>query len=168
MESRNTSCRLTTRCTEATQSSGEIGPRTLMTQQIWFDTSAAETAEVSHNSRCEKVSGWRRAWPLSSHCLKRARLSSDMGSCLEHRIFTVAEEPVNLFTRKGVEIDFNINRGGGGFRYRYWGGGRRRRSRRGAANVSCNQRCNLANRAGAHQACWRKGDADGRFERVLN
>ena len=42
--------------------------------------SAAGAGDASHNSRWGKVNGWRRASPLSSHCLNRARLSPDMGT----------------------------------------------------------------------------------------
>src|SRR5207245_9409381 len=90
-ESRNTSCRLTTRCMEAKQSSGEMRPRTLITQQIWFDTWAGGARDVSHNSRCGKVSGWRQDSPLASHCVKRARFSSAMGAFLAHHGFVGAE-----------------------------------------------------------------------------
>src|SRR5438552_3881728 len=91
---------------EATQSSGEMRPRTLITQQIWFDTWAGGARDVSHNSRCGKVSGWRQASPLSSHCRKRARFSSDIGGCLEQG-FVVAQQPADLFSRKCVKIDLD-------------------------------------------------------------
>src|SRR3954470_10523725 len=124
-ESRNTSCRSTTRCKEASESFGDIGPRILTRQQMWFDTSDGGAGEVSHNSRWENVSGWSWASPLASHCLKRARFSSDMRSCLEQRIFFVADQAIDLFARKRVEIDFARNRFDLGLWRRNWRSGNR-------------------------------------------
>ena len=75
-ERRKTSCRSTTRWIAARQSRSVRSPRTSMRQQMWFAMSATGTGEVSHNSRWGKVSGWSCASPLSSHCLRRARLSA--------------------------------------------------------------------------------------------
>src|SRR5205814_4933728 len=149
-ESRNTSCRLTTRCMEATQSSGEMRPRTLITQQMWFDTSAGGAADVSHNSRCGKVSGWRHASPLASHCLNRARLSSTMRASLQYDVLlVVAEELVDLFIGKSVEINFN--RGLNRLCCRYWCRCRRSSRRRGAAYVAGDQTRDLTNSSRAQQ-----------------
>src|SRR3954470_15339577 len=84
-----------------------MSPRTLMTQQIWFDTSPGGAGDVSHNSRCEKVRGWSFASPVSSHCLKRACLESDMGSRLEHGF--ISHEPVDLVAGKRVKIDLGCS-----------------------------------------------------------
>jgi hypothetical protein len=45
---------------------------------MWFALSLTLTGDASHNSRCGNVSGWRRVFPFASHCLRSARLSSDM------------------------------------------------------------------------------------------
>src|SRR4051794_9581676 len=92
-------------------SSGVIWPRSLMTQQIWLEMSDGGAGDVSHNSRCEKVSGWSRASPLSIHCRRRSRLISDMRGCLEHRILVVAHQAIDLFAGKSVEIDLADRRG---------------------------------------------------------
>src|SRR5437899_821963 len=165
-ESRNTSCRLTTRCMEATQSSGEMRPRTLITQQIWFDTWAGGARDVSHNSRCGKVSGWRQASPLASHCLNRARLSSVMRAFLQYNVLLVAEELVDLFVGKGVEINFN--RGRSRVCYGNWCRCRRSSWRHRAAYVASDQTRNLTNSSRAHQTRRGKSDTDGQLERILD
>ena len=88
---------------------------------MWFETSDGGAGEVSHNSRWENVSGWSWASPLSSHCLNRVRFSSDMRSCFEQRIFFVANQAIDLFARKCVEIDLARNRFDFGFWRRDWG-----------------------------------------------
>ena len=75
---RNASCRSTTCCKAPVPSSGVTLPRTSMRQQMWFAVSATGTGDISHNSRCGNVSGWRRISPRSSFCFNSARLSSAM------------------------------------------------------------------------------------------
>ena len=79
-EMRMASCRSTTRWMAISASSKVILPFISTKPQIWFAGSATATGDVSHNSRWGKVIGWRRASPLSSRCLKSARLSPDMVS----------------------------------------------------------------------------------------
>ena len=74
------SCRSTTRWMAISASLKVILPFISTKPQIWFAGSATATGDVSHNSRWGKVSGWRRASPLSSRCFKSARLSPDMVS----------------------------------------------------------------------------------------
>ena len=49
---------------------------------MWLAISVTLTGDVSHNSRCGNVNGWRRVFPLASHCLRRSRLSPDMNQTL--------------------------------------------------------------------------------------
>src|SRR3954470_21371896 len=106
-----------------------------MTQQIWFEISDGGAGDVSQSSRWEKVSGWSWASPLSIHCWKRARLTSDMRSRLEKRIFVVADQGIDLFTRERVEIDLADRR------HRVNGCGRRGHGRgRGSWRVAAHMR----------------------------
>ena len=88
-----------------------------------------------------------------------------MRSCFEQRIFFVANQAIDLFARKCVEIDLAGSRVDCGF----WRRECRRDNRwRAAAHVRHHQSCDLPDRARAHETRGRKSDADRCFERVFN
>ena len=141
---------------------------------MWFAGSATGTGDVSHNSRWGKVSGWRRASPLSSHCFKQRAFVSGHGSartgCAAHFGSGTSSAVASAPSRRSMSSSESASRStssvtGGFHRSR---GGRRCWSCGPATHVVGDQRRDLADGARAHQTGRRQGHADGRFERVFD